>query len=280
MWEPKAGRVSACATAAQFAWLQVLYNQPSLDMSLTRMSDSKHDHQVIHALFDNSNRMQRRSLASSIGARTRSKPSVMASVVGAQLKEKGAQLSVDASHLCRAGQFKICEAVSTSIQAQSIEATVPHEACGQTYANSAATESAGIIQFITTERRINNLIATDFGCQDTCCTHTQPPVHAEALVVACLGAKDQAGCGLAKEFNCQEHAFAECPLTQSREQSDDPRAMDRVIALLDKPMATGLQPRWHMPLAALPSQIHRKLEAMSARNLAKPTKSQEQDSNS
>lgn len=204
----------------------------------------------------------------------------MASVVGAQLKEQGAQVSVDATHPCRAGQFKICEAVSTSIQAQSIEAIVPHEACGQAYANAAATESAGIIHFITTERRVSNLIATDFGCQDTCCTHTHPPVHAEALVVACLDAKDQAGCGLAKEFNCQEQAFTECPLTQSREQSDDPRAMDRVIALLDKPMATTLLPKRHMPLAALPSQIHRKLEAMSARNLAMPTKSQEQDSNS
>lgn len=256
----------------------MLYSQPSLDMSLTRMTDTKHDnHQIVHDIFAYSPRKQRRSLVSSKSAQSRKRSIATLDTIGNGV-HKGSNMdqvnaaaaatvlhpsnrlagSSCATHAQDSGDRE--EACRLKFSAASLGDSngTAHSTLSQDHARPGQPEtstcaavwntSSGSVQSppYTGYRTSTNLVT------ETCGSDNVHPAETHSLPVP------DADCrSVIKESHHNE-------VGHGASMGESPISADVASRILNQ--AAGR----HMPLAALPSTIHRKLEAMSARALPTP----------
>lgn len=244
----------------------------------------------MHDLFANSNRIQRRPLASSISSRSQSKPQTMASIVEAQLRAKVTQLSVDVCPVHDASHVNYGAVATVWHLTNAFEAIVedPHDALTQECISTTMTVAGSdpIWQSMTGGNHSSPVqSATEMTLQDA--AHVQIHPCTEASTTVGLGAHDQTDCVGPDTGDCQEQTGAAGPsLIQAWDHCDVGKRMwvsYAEVTSQDKPVATSSAPsvprRTMAPAAlpSLPSQVHRKLEAMSAKTVQAPKRFQNYD---
>ena len=270
---------TACLTDVT---VQVLYSQPSLDVSLTRMCDTKHDRpEVIRDVSAKCSRGRPQSSASSISARSTSRPPAAAPQLKTQLREQCAVLPVDVRPPCelsQSAQSAVSQADSLGLQstfevlledsekADYASKTTPTTNFGSTsIGHGIATESGGLkTDHSELEKiwKLKDCANTQHGGRENLAIDQQSMLTTNYGVATLCTCHGHASCGTGAGPD-----LIPCGSTHSSDPKFSPR---ETHASPGEPLLPGLtagQPVTFSTLPSLPSEIHRKLEAMSAQTL-------------
>lgn len=244
----------------------------------------------MHDLFACSNRRQRRSLASSISSHSQCRPQAMTSIVEAQLKAKVTDFPVGVCPAHDTSDVNYGAAAMVSQRMNAFEAIVedPDDALTQESVSTTVTVAgSGHFPHLTTEEHHNSPVRfrTEATLQDA--GHVQIHQCTEASATVGLGSHCLTHCTGLDASACQEQVGAADPiLVQAWDQCDvgERRLVSCTeVTPPDKPVATSsaiCEPRRNgvpAALPSLPSHVHRKLEAMSAKTVQDPQRFQNYD---
>eukprot|EP00892_Ulva_mutabilis_P000563 jgi/Ulvmu1/10507/UM064_0045.1 len=272
-------------------FIKVLYNQPSLDMSLTRMSDTRQDRpEFIRDMFAKSSRVQRRSLASSIRVQSLSRPSTVVSTLDTQLKEH-CTIDPGGDHQSRraiqprqvdvAGASRVCGPPTFEAIVEDVWEEPGREMSSAEASTGQPCRQA--VHDLLLEARQCDHAETEPTCSSESQVGQMQSLHGSVMAMPDLTDMSEPVMAASCEFQAQRTCGAGTGSIPGRSQGHASVQHSGTAASPDRshpPDITLRRPKALVDLPSLPSQIHRKLEEMSARTLATPIRSYNHGSSS